>query len=264
MPEWLIENENYTPNADKDTFINKSILSLLKVVSSVRAQGIKSGDRFGVDAFFRVLFTLALVIMVSMSHTTGFVYIALAYILVLLCLLPSQDIIKTLRISLVAALFTLVIMLPAYIYGSGARVLLLPLKVLVTVMAVSILSRTTRWDLIIGALKRFYVPDLIVFVLDITLKYIVMLGEFCVEMLCSLRLRSVGKNKSKYTAISGVAGTMFLKSREMAEDMYLAMECRGFTGGYRAVSKFSFKIYDLAYIIINAVLIYLFIYLYRG
>ena len=31
---------------------------------------------------------------------------------------------------------------------------------------------------------------------------------------------------------------MFMTSKEMAEDMYAAMECRGFTGQYRVHNKF--------------------------
>ncbi len=264
MPDWLLKNENYTPLQDKDTFLDKSILSMLSVISLVRAQDSEMKDIFKADAFFRLLFTLALVVMVSVSRGTAFVYVALAYQLLILCVVPARDIIKVLRVSLIAALFSVIIMLPAVFYGAGLGVMLLPLKVLVTVMALSLLSRMTRWDLIIGALKRFFVPDLFIFVLDITLKYIVMLGEFSVEMLGALRLRSVGKNKSKYSSLSGVAGTMFLKSREMSEEMYLAMESRGFTGEYRAFTKFRFGLPELIYTAINAVLIYIFIYLYRG
>lgn len=264
MPEWLLKSENYEPLQDKDTFLDKSILSLLSIISLVRAQDGKYTDIFKVDAFFRLLFTLLLVVMVSLSRGTAFVFVALTYQLILLCIVPAKDIIKILRVSLIATLFAVIIMLPAVYYGAGFGIMLLPLKVLVTVMALSLLSRMTRWDLIIGALKRFFVPDLFIFVLDITLKYIVMLGEFSVEMLGALRLRSVGKNKSKYSSVSGVAGTMFLKSREMSEEMYLAMESRGFTGEYRAFTKFRFGVPEIIYTALNGGLIYIFIYLYRG
>jgi cobalt/nickel transport system permease protein len=111
---------------------------------------------------------------------------------------------------------------------------MIPAKVFACVLAVNILSASTRWDHIIGALKRFRFPDLFIFVFDITIKYIVMLGEFALQMLYALKLRSVGKNRSKYGSIGGVGGTLFIKSRDMSEDMYYAMECRGFTGEYRA------------------------------
>ena len=52
-------------------------------------------------------------------------------------------------------------------------------------------------------------------------------------MLYALKLRSVGRNRDKTGSLSGIAGTLFLKSRVMAEDTYAAMECRCFTGTYR-------------------------------
>ena len=50
-----------------------------------------------------------------------------------------------------------------------------------------------------------------------------MLGEFTLEMLYALKLRSVGKNRNKYGSLGGIAGTLFVKSREMSEEMSGAM-----------------------------------------
>lgn len=264
MPEWLSITENFTPLKDKDTFINKSILSFMGIIALIRAQDNNAADIFRVNAFFRVLFTLMLVVLVSLSSSITFVYIVIAYLLVLLCVIPAKDIIKILRVSIVMVLFTIVILIPTVFYGNSFSIVIIPLKVFTTIVAVNILSNSTSWNQIIGALKRFHLPDLIIFVLDITIKYIVMLGEFSLDMLYALKLRSVGRNKNKVTSLSGIAGTMFLKSRIMAEEMYGAMECRGFTGEYKIHSKFQFKAADAIYLLINAALIYIFIYLNRG
>ena len=65
-------------------------------------------------------------------------------------------------------------------------------------------------------------------------------------MLYALKLRSVGRNDGKTASLAAVAGTMFLKSKEMAEEMYSAMECRGFTGTYRAADRLRWRAGDLA------------------
>jgi cobalt/nickel transport system permease protein len=96
------------------------------------------------------------------------------------------------------------------------------------------------------------------------MKYIVMLGDFTLNMLYALKLRSIGRNQSKYTALSGIAGTMFIKSKEMAEEMYYAMECRGFTGKYQVYAKTRLTIIDYIYIIINIGMILMFVYFWRG
>lgn len=59
------------------------------------------------------------------------------------------------------------------------------------------------------------------------MKYISVLGEICVDILQAVSLRSVGKNPDKAKSFSGILGITFLKSSEMAEEMYASMCCRG-------------------------------------
>lgn len=83
------------------------------------------------------------------------------------------------------------------------------------------------------------------------------------ELLYSLKLRSVGKNRSKYNSLAGIVGTMFIKSTEMAEEMYSAMECRGYTGDYKLHDKLKPNFADLVYVFINGGIIFTFVYLGR-
>lgn len=260
MPEWLLKSENYAPEADKDTFINKSILSLLKVLSKIRAQSGYKEDKLFVSPVFKLLFTLLYIVLLSVSQSFTYAYIMLTCLMLVLCILPGQDIKRVLAGSLLATLFTFLIVLPSYFSGNTYSIIMIPLKVFASITAVNILSNSTRWDKIIGALKRFHFPDLFIFVFDITVKYIFLLGEFSLEMLYALKLRSVGKNKNKYASLGGVAGTLFIKSREMSEEMYSAMECRGFTGEYRSYDKFKIRIADVIYILINAAMVAIFVY----
>lgn len=107
-------------------------------------------------------------------------------------------------------------------YSEGIRIVTL----------VGILSSETSWNKLTGSLRTFHVPPLFIFTLDITLKYISILGEICVDILRAVSLRSVGKNPINAKSFSGVLGITFLKSSEMAEEMYASMCCRGFTGEY--------------------------------
>jgi cobalt/nickel transport system permease protein len=263
MPEWLLKDENYIPKSDKDTFIKKSILSVMGVVARIRTQSVYKTDKFYINAAFKVAFTLMLITLLSISRSFAFVISINVYLLVILSLMKAEEIIKILRVSFIMALFTFVVLLPAVFWGNSYSCIMITSKVFASVTAVNILSHSTRWNSITIALKRFFVPDIFILVLDITIKYIVMLGDFSIDMLYSLKLRSVGKNKSKCTSLSGIAGTMFIKSKEMAEDMYSAMECRGFTGEYHIYNKFKFTFADFIYIIINIGLIFAFVYLGR-
>lgn len=263
LPEWLLENENYIPQADKDTFVNKSILSILGVLARIRLQDSSKAAKDNVNAVFKVAFTFILVVLLSLSRNYAFVMVINVYMLVILSTMKAKDIVKILKVSFVMAAFTFIILLPAAFWGNSYSSIMITSKVFATITAINILSHTTRWNFITAALKRFFIPDLFIFVFDITIKYIVLLGDLTLNMLYALKLRSVGRNKSKYTALSGIAGTMFLTSREMAEEMYHAMECRGFTGEYHVYNNFKFTFKDFAYIIMNVMIIFVFTYLER-
>lgn len=262
MPDWLANDEEYTPVSDKDTFINKTVLALLGILSRIKYQGNKT-DIFGLDASLKVVFTILLIAITSISKSFIFVIIIGVYLLLQLSLLQGEEILKILKVSFVVTGFALIILLPALFYGNSYSCIMISSKVFTNVTAVGILSNTTKWTGITGAFKRFFIPDLFILVFDITIKYIVMLGEFSLSMLYSLKLRSVGRNRSKYTSLSGIAGTMFIKSREMAEEMYSAMELRGFTGEYKIIRKSSRNLSDFIYIAINLAIFIIFVYFER-
>jgi cobalt/nickel transport system permease protein len=157
--------------------------------------------------------------------------------LVLVSLLSPRGIARVLRTSLVAALFSFVIFLPSAFWGNWPGVLVLAAKVLMSVAAAAIVSTTMDWASISRGLSTLRVPDLFILVLDLAIKYIALLGLLVLDMLHALKLRSVGRNRSKTASLGGIAGTVFLKSREAATEMYEAMECRGFSGSYRKTTR---------------------------
>lgn len=263
MPDWLLKDEIYSPQIDKDTFIDKSILSVLSILSKIRTQSPSKSAKYSVNAAFKVVFTFVLILLVSFTTNFSFLIIINIYLICRLCLMDADVIMKILKISLVMSFFTFIVLLPSALWGNSFNTVMITTKEFATITAVSILSHTTRWNAITSAIKIFFVPNIFIVVLDITIKYIVMLGDFALNMLYALKLRSVGKNKSKNTSISGIAGTIFIESKEMADDMYAAMECRGYTGEYYIHNNFKFNIADFIYIVINIGIIVLFMYFER-
>ncbi|WP_243117158.1 energy-coupling factor transporter transmembrane component T [Lacrimispora algidixylanolytica] len=263
VPEWLLINENYIPLTDKDTFVNKSILSIFRVISRIKMQDSIQQTHLKINVPLNVLCTAILLILVSLTKSLIFVMIINVYLLSILCVTDTDRLIRILKLSVGVTLFTAIIMLPAFIQGNSYSSIMITTKVFASITAVGLLSHTTKWSLLTKALKRFYVPDIFILILDITIKYIYRLGELSLSMFYALKLRSVGKNNKKYTSMAGVAGTMFLQSMEMAEEMYHAMECRGFSGEYHRMEKSKFKWIDYFHIAIHIGFVVLYLYLGR-
>ena len=157
-----------------------------------------------------------------------------AILLLYLCTWPARDILNIMKAGCGASVLALIILLPAmFIQPSGIRnELLIVIKVFFSISTLSIFNHTTQWNHITGALRKLHIPGIFIFTLDITLKYIVLLGNLITELLTSLQLRSVGKNNKKYSSIGGVMGVTFVRGTEMNQQMYEAMQCRGFTDDY--------------------------------
>lgn len=123
----------------------------------------------------------------------------------------------------------------------------------------NLLSHNTKWSEISKSLKLLFIPDIFIWIIDITIKYIVLLGEHSINLLYALKLRAIGITSNKYNSLTGIMGNLFIKSYKASEEMFYAMECRGFVGEYTTKVNLKLKKVDYVYLVINIFLIGLFI-----
>lgn len=198
----------------------------------MRLQERTRGVKIGFSTIVKLCSALLVIFLISISQSPVFIITSAAMILVLLSLCPAELILAVLKTGLPAALFSFLIMLPSALWGNLSGAVVIMVKVFLCVTTVRLLSVTTEWALITRALRVFLVPHIFILVLDITVRYIFLLGEMSLGLLYAVKLRSVGGNVDKPASLAGIPGTLFLKSREAAEDVFAAMECRCFTGTY--------------------------------
>lgn len=260
LPSWMCESEAYEPNIDKDGFITKSTQAILGVLAKLKWNAGKDG-RFSASPFLKLCYTLLFILLTACSKNYLFSLIMAAGTILALASYPVSAMKQILSGTIGAVLFSIFILLPAVFMGNPQILLTIGTKVLLSVTLIGMLSAGTAWNKLTASLRAFHIPDIFIFTLDITLKYIAVLGEICMEILTSLRLRSIGQNKKKAKAFSGILGISFLKSREMADEMYAAMCCRGFVGEYKTGRKYTFQKQDIFYVLSMIAVVGLFVYL---
>ena len=238
IPSWLCTCEHYAPRIDRDTFIAMSTRSMLAVLSVLHGGANRRRPGFAGNATVKILSAFVTVLLLSLTHSIAFICIAGAVFLGLLSIHRAEEIAAVLKRTVPVVGFTILIMIPAAFAGHLATAVMITGKLAVTVGAVSLLSVTTEWRFLSAALATLRVPGLFILVLDITVRYIELLGERALRLLEALALRSVGRNAEKRGSLGGIAGTLFLKSQAMASELYAAMECRGFTGDYHLPRSF--------------------------
>ncbi|WP_432648534.1 energy-coupling factor transporter transmembrane component T [Mitsuokella sp.] len=201
-------------------------MGMLKVL---RAQaGRRHHGHAGLCLALLVLFLLAVVT----ARTSAFLWTALGGELLLLAFLPAKLLRQDIMGALAAAVFCLLLILPALLFWGSGPVLLLPFKTFLCVTALNLLQQHFSWHELTAALRRFHLPPEVIFILDTTLRYLVLLGDQASLLLTALKLRSVGHNRKKHKAMAGIMGIVMQRSQRLSIEMAEAMRCRCFTGEY--------------------------------
>jgi len=216
------------------------------------------------DPRVRVVGLFSLVLAVTLARSlpvvAGLFAVALAVAIL------SQVSLLTLakRVWLVVLGFTGVIALPALFVTPGMPVAhvgaaqitqqglraaaLLVLRVEAAVTFTTLLVLCTPWPQVLKALRALRVPRLVITILAMCYRYIFLLVETADQMFQSRRSRAVGvlAPAEQRRMATRTAGVLLSKSIELSNQVYLAMQSRGFRGEVQALSEFRMRSWDYA------------------
>jgi cobalt/nickel transport system permease protein len=122
------------------------------------------------------------------------------------------------------------------------------IKALVAIMALTIVSMTTQFSDFLKALEDFHVPRIFTMLAGFAHRYIFVLADEFMRMKRARDSRLYGGRWLWHAkVIGGMIGTMFLRSYERAERIYVAMVSRGFDGRCEKSSMGRMRIADYAF-----------------
>lgn len=213
----------------------------------------RSGVMQSLDPRVRVLAIFLLVIVVVLLHKitvllalfAGGVVLALASGLTLRTL--------ALRVWFVVLAFTGVIALPALFLTPGEPLstvssitrpglhtaLMLIARVETAVTLTTILVLCTPWVKILKALRSLHVPREVVMMLAMAYRYVFLLAETATQMFESRESRRVGvlHGAEQRRVVAQTAGVLLSKSLDMSQNVFLAMQSRGYRGDVVALEE---------------------------
>ena len=232
LPEWLTTRDEFAPGKDSGAFLRKSANARAFVLRSARYTPERGG-------FFRfsppVKLALALVTVLFVSASSNFAFVATIGVVLLsyLATLDARRLARVLTPPLEAFVASVLILAPSLIWGQTRAFWIVPVKTLATTTALSLLASSMNWNRFTCAFKSFGLPNALIFIFDLTLKYVVVFSEICLETFDALRLRSVGRNRRQARSLGAIAGLTFLRAQDAAKDQFDAMTCRCFSCVYR-------------------------------
>jgi cobalt ECF transporter T component CbiQ len=212
-----------------------------------------------IDPRVKVAGLFAMVVSVALSTKLwliGAILVA-AVTLAVLSAIPLR--VLATRTWLGAFVFSGAIALPALFLTPGASVAGLPItqqgvrtasclvmraETAATLMLV--LACTTPWTHILKALRIFRVPVVFVVILGMTCRYILLMLETAHEMFESRKSRTVNRitpAESRRLAITS-SGVLLHKTLHLSNEVYMAMQARGFRGEVYILDDFAMQTSD--------------------
>ncbi len=144
-------------------------------------------------------------------------------------------------IDLAAPRLYLAITLPGVVTAA-----FLLLRVGASVSIAVLLILTTRWATLLKALRVLHVPQAFVLILGMTFRYIYVLIHAANNMFLARKSRLVGhvSGAEERHWLTASLGTLFVKSYDLSDQVYLAMQSRGFRGEAQVIDALVWRSVD--------------------
>jgi cobalt/nickel transport system permease protein len=254
-------------------FLDKTLLSVSRAAEqflfSEQYAG-RAGFLQALDIRIKLVTFLMLLVLISVLHTPGTLWVLYAVSLVLAAAsrIPLGFFLK--RVWLFVPLFSAAIILPAVLniitpgeplwtvmtfehphswgpYAIPAEItvtrqglwggILFVSRVATSVSFAVVFTLTHRWSAIFAGLRSLHVPRIFVMTLSMTERYLFVLLRMIQDMYRARKSRSIRPlaAAAERSWIASRIGVTFTKSVEMSGDIYKAMLSRGFHGEYRSL-----------------------------
>lgn len=242
---------------------NKTILKALSRLKESDQMGGRAGNGSGLPLIY-LLSALLCILLCALSGNAIFTVTVLAALLARASFLPIRQLQGVMKSLVLPCLFTLIIMLPAVFTGSPRTMLTMTMKVAEAVLALALMGTEISFQRLTEAFRQMHFPSIFVMVLDLTIRFLVILGRYSNALLEAVTMRSVGKVNWRNSGAGGILGTTFIKSTRMAQETEEAMRLRGFEGEYPRLERDRFGAKDLVLLAADAALTGFFVYTQAG
>lgn len=116
-----------------------------------------------------------------------------------------------------------------------------------SVLMGGVLVATTPFPDLIQAMRALHIPDVLIMTISFTYRYLFVLADEAMRMQTAREARSAGAGGTvwwRIQVLGRMIGTLFIRSYERSERIYVAMLSRGYTGQARALAPLTWTARD--------------------
>ena len=255
LPDWMVREEITVNNSEvKSGFLQSNLSTVISLLSYLK---IEDRKKYGGSPVIRICELLILLVLIYNSKSIVFLWTVGIFLLAEIAFFSGREIRSIVRKLIRLIIFTSVILLPSYLLHPSIHPTFFLIRTVLLLLNLSVFLTKTSWSDFITGLRGLYLPEELVMIFDIAIKYFYILGNHIRNILYAVRIRSVGGGVSKKLT-GAILGQVYLISREHMKSLYEAMLLRGYGTKVKVRRKLQLNKSDILHISICIILIILF------
>ena len=255
LPDWMMREEITEERHEvKNSFLQSNLSTVISLLSYLK---IENRKKYSDSPVIRICELIILLILIYNSKSIVFLWTVGIFFLAEIVFFSGREIIAIVKKLIRLIIFTTVILLPSYLLHPGIHPAFFLIRTVLLLLNLSVFLTKTSWSDFIAGLRGLYLPDEIVMIFDISIKYFYILGNHIMNILYAVRIRSVGGGVSKKLT-GAILGQVYLISKEHMKSLYEAMLLRGYGNKVKVKRRLQLSQSDILHIAVCILFIVLF------
>jgi len=255
LPDWMMKEEITVNDSEvKSGFLQSNLSTVISLLSYLK---IEDRKKYGGSPVIRICELLILLVLIYNSKSIVFLWTVGIFFLAEVAFFSGREIRSIVKKLIRLIIFTSVILLPSYLLHPSIHPTFFLIRTVLLLLNLSVFLTKTSWSDFITGLRGLYLPEELVMIFDIAIKYFYILGNHIRNILYAVRIRSVGGGVSKKLT-GAILGQVYLISKEHMKSLYEAMLLRGYGTKVKVRRKLQLNKSDILHISICIILIILF------
>ena len=254
LPDWMMKEEITVNSSEvKSGFLQSNLSTVISLLSYLK---IEDRKKYGGSPVIRICELLILLVLIYNSKSIVFLWTVGIFLLAEIAFFSGREIRSIVRKLIRLIIFTSVILLPSYLLHPSIHPTFFLIRTVLLLLNLSVFLTKTSWSDFITGLRGLYLPQELVMIFDIAIKYFYILGNHIKSILYAIRIRSLQGVSKKLTG--AILGQVYLISREHMKSLYEAMLLRGYGTKVKVRRRLQLNKSDILHISIWIILIILF------
>lgn len=254
LPDWMTREEITVNDSEvKSGFLQSNLSTVISLLSYLK---IEDRKKYSGSPVIRICELLILLVLIYNSKSIVFLWTIGIFLLAEIAFFSGREIRSIVRKLIRLIIFTVVILLPSYLLHPSIHLTFFLIRTVLLLLNLSVFLTKTSWSDFITGLRGLYLPEELVMIFDIAIKYFYILGNHIKSILYAIRIRSLQGVSKKLTG--AILGQVYLISKEHMKSLYEAMLLRGYGTKVKVRRKLQLNKSDILHISICIILIILF------